>query len=106
MNITGLSAMHQLMTHQIQSQQTLGKSTSVQHQKNTGFAELFANQVKETNQLQHKADLELQRFMVGESENIHDVMIAMEEATIALELTTQVRNKLVDSYQELKNMQI
>ena len=44
--------------------------------------------------------------MVGESENIHDVMIAMEEATIALELTTQVRNKLVDSYQELKNMQI
>ena len=55
MNITGLSAMHQLMTHQIQSQQTLGKSTSVQHQKNTGFAELFANQIKETNQLQHKA---------------------------------------------------
>ena len=56
--------------------------------------------------ISHNADMELQSFMMGESENIHDVMIAMEEATIALELTTQVRNKLVDSYQELKNMQI
>lgn len=106
MDITGLSAMHQLMTNQIQRQQTLGKSTSVQNQKNTGFAELFVNQINETNQLQHKADLEFQSFMVGESENIHDVMIAMEEATIALELTTQVRNKLVEAYQELKNIQI
>ncbi len=106
MDITGLNAMHQLMTNQIQSQQTIGKSTSVQNQNNTGFAELFAQQIKQTNQLQHNADLELQSFMVGESENIHDVMIAMEEATIALELTTQVRNKLVDAYQEIKNMQI
>ena len=106
MDITRLSAMHQLMANQIQSQQTIGKSTSVQTVKNTDFGELFAQQIKETNQLQHEADLELQSFMVGESDNIHDVMIAMEEATIALELTTQVRNKLVDVYQELKNMQI
>ena len=104
MDISRLSAMHQLMTSQIQSQQTMSKQ--VTQNNNINFGDLFTQQINETNQLQHNADMELQSFMMGESENIHDVMIAMEEATIALELTTQVRNKLVDSYQELKNMQI
>lgn len=106
MDFSRLSAMHQLMTAQMQSQQTLGKQATLQVDKNVKFSDLFIQQINETNQLQHQADLELQIFMMGESENIHDVMIAMEEATIALELTTQVRNKLVDAYQELKNMQI
>ena len=104
MDISRLSAMHQLMTSQIQSQQTMSKQ--VTQKNNINFGDLFTQQIKDTNQFQHNADMELQSFMMGESENIHDVMIAMEEATIALELTTQVRNKLVDSYQELKNMQI
>lgn len=104
MDISRLSAMHQLMTSQIQSQQTM--SNKPIQKNNINFADLFTQQIKDTNQLQHNADMELQSFMMGESENIHDVMIAMEEATVALELTTQVRNKLVDSYQELKNMQI
>lgn len=67
---------------------------------------MLNNQLKKTNELQQKSDLEVQKFLVGETEDIHDMLIAMEEATISLEFVTQVRNKGIEAYQELKNMQI
>lgn len=95
-------SIHQRLTEQIQSNQTLGMTAS---QKNLEvFNGLLATQIKKTNELQHTADMETQRFIVGESENIHDMLIAVEEASIALDLTIQTRNKMVEWYQEFKNM--
>ena len=48
----------------------------------------------------------LQGFLTGETENLHDVMIAQEEAKIALEFLTKTRNSIVEMYQEIKNLQI
>jgi flagellar hook-basal body complex protein FliE len=44
--------------------------------------------------------------MLGNSSQLHQSVIAMQEASVALSLMVQVRNKLVDSYQELMRMQV
>lgn len=104
MNVTNAIQIHQLMTQQIQSKQQLGRTETNSTQ--LSFAGMLNNQLKKTNELQQKSDLEVQKFLVGETEDIHDMLIAMEEATISLEFVTQVRNKGIEAYQELKNMQI
>ena len=43
-------------------------------------------------------------FAQGKTGDIHSVMIASEQATMALQLTTQIRNKAVDAYQEVMRM--
>lgn len=104
MNISSALQIHQQLTNQVQSVQKMSQTPSTQ--MTSTFGSLLSDQIKKTNELQHKSDIEVQKFLTGESENIHDMMIAMEEATIALEMTTQVRNKIVEAYQELKNMQL
>ncbi len=44
-------------------------------------------------------------LMLGKSDNIHQAMIAMQEASISFDLLVQVRNKLVESYKELSRIQ-
>ena len=45
-----------------------------------------------------------QAFATGKTSDVHSVMIASEQATIALQMTTQIRNKAVDAYQEIMRM--
>jgi flagellar hook-basal body complex protein FliE len=52
------------------------------------------------------ADSEVRRLMLGESDNIHRSMIAMQESGLAFGLLVEVRNKLVESYQELMRMPV
>lgn len=44
--------------------------------------------------------------ITGESDDLHDVLIAGQKADIMLNLTVQIRNKMVESYQEIMRMQI
>ena len=46
-----------------------------------------------------------QKVLLGDSDQLHQSVIAMQEASVALSLMVEVRNKLVDSYQELMRMQ-
>jgi flagellar hook-basal body complex protein FliE len=62
--------------------------------------------VDETNDLQNTAESEEIRFALGESENTHDLLIAETKANIALQYTVAVRDKLVDGYKEIMQMQI
>lgn len=45
-------------------------------------------------------------FAAGESYEIHDVLIASEKASIRFKLLMQIRNKLLDAYQEIMRMQV
>ncbi len=45
-------------------------------------------------------------FALGEDVELHQVMIAAEEANLALQLTVQVRNKVIEAYQEIMRMQL
>ena len=70
------------------------------------FADMVSTEIDKVNSAQVKADDLTNEFMVGEVENLHSVMIATEEARISLELAVQVRNKCIEAYKEINNMQL
>lgn len=70
------------------------------------FGAILKDQLNKVNELQIKADEANQQLVTGEAEDIHSVLLAAEEARLALELTVQVRNKLIESYQEINRMQL
>jgi len=70
------------------------------------FTEVLNEKLQEVNQLQKEADILTNKFLVGQVEDLHQVMIAAEKANLALQMTVQIRNKLVEAYQEISRMQI
>jgi flagellar hook-basal body complex protein FliE len=53
-----------------------------------------------------QADQGLKALAAGETDNLHQVMIALEEARLSLQLAAQVRNRLLEAYQEVLRMQL
>ena len=70
------------------------------------FSEMMKGYLDDVNDMQVKADNSTNDLIIGKTDNVHEVMIAAEEARLALELTVQVRNKVIEAYQELIKMQI
>ena len=77
---------------------------------NTAPGESFADNLKtaidSVDKLQKDADTKMQALATGRSQNIHETMIASEKADLALRLMVQVRNKVIDAYQEIMKMQV
>lgn len=74
--------------------------------KGKSFSQIMKDQINKTNQLQKEADKVTNRFMAGDQVELHDVMLAMEKADLALQVTMQVRNKVIQAYKEISQMQI
>jgi flagellar hook-basal body complex protein FliE len=70
------------------------------------FAETLKDAVGSVNQLSQESNIQIQKLATGESKNIPEVMIAAEKASVAFKLLTQVRNKIIDAYQEVMKMQV
>jgi len=70
------------------------------------FGELLAKGLEHVQSLQADADAAVLQLAMGETDNLHHVMTAVERASLALELTIAIRNRLVDAYNELMRMQV
>ena len=62
--------------------------------------------IKETNVYLSSAENEKVKFALGESESTHDLAIALQKASTALQYTVAVRDKFVEAYREIMNLQI
>lgn len=65
------------------------------------FGQTLQSALSHVNDLQNKSGDLTKAYATGQTSDIHGVMIAGEQATIALQLTTQIRNKAIDAYQEI-----
>lgn len=74
--------------------------------KNSDFSQWLDIQAAEMNKQIVGSELELREFAVGETDNIHHVMMSLEKAKTSFELVLQVRNKLLEGYQEIMRMQV
>lgn len=74
--------------------------------ESASFAETLKKFLSDVNQLQLDANEQVQRMVAGEVENLHDVMVAVEKASISFELLLEIRNKVLEAYQELMRMQV
>ena len=72
----------------------------------SSFGDLIGDLVQSVDARGKAAETEARHLMLGESDNLHRTMIAMQEAGVAFTLLVEVRNKLVESYQELMRMPV
>ena len=74
--------------------------------ENTSFSSVFKSTLDSINDKQIYSDNITNEFIAGGDVEIHEVMLATEEAKMSLQLAVQVRNKLVEAVQELTRMQL
>ena len=70
------------------------------------FATMLGRFVEEVNAKQNTAADAVNALQSGQNVSLHQAVIAMEEASVSFQLMVEVRNKLLESYQELMRMQI
>jgi flagellar hook-basal body complex protein FliE len=92
-----------------QELQALGNISTPQLQEvspGRSFSDFLGQMVADVNAKQSIAGGAVQGVLAGENVPLHQAMIAMEEASVSFQLMVEVRNKLLESYQELMRMQI
>jgi flagellar hook-basal body complex protein FliE len=68
------------------------------------FGEVLNGYLRKTDEAQHRADQMVESLALGEPVDVHQVMLALNEAANAMHLTMQVRGKVLEAYQELMRM--
>ena len=88
---------------------TLSSMSGISDKESEDFSSILdsmMNSLNETNTLQNQAEAAAIEFALGESENTHDLLIAQTKANTALQYTVAVRDKLIEAYQQIMQMQI
>ncbi len=75
-------------------------------EKGPGFRQLLNEQIERVNQLQRDATEAIEDLSVGKRDDIESVLIATQKADMAFKLLLQVRNKVIDAYDEVRQMRI
>ena len=70
------------------------------------FALMLKEQLEHVTKMQNEADDGVKRILTGEADNLSEVFSAAKRAQIAFDLLMEIRNKLVDSYTELRQMRV
>lgn len=70
------------------------------------FGEVLGESIAEVNKLQMEADRAVENLASGKSKNIHETMIAISKADLAFRMTMQIRNKVIEAYQEVMRMTV
>jgi flagellar hook-basal body complex protein FliE len=71
-----------------------------------GFGKLMEDLVGKVSDLQNNADKSIQSLATGQTKGLHEVMLAVEKASVSFQMLTQVRNKAVEAYQEIMRMPV
>jgi len=90
----------------VQLNKSIDQNSNGQQVQTVSFGDYLKNALDSVNQLQLDSEQIGIDFAAGKTDNIHEVMIAGEKAEIALQLTMQIRNKVVEAYNEIMRMQI
>jgi flagellar hook-basal body complex protein FliE len=98
-----MEKLSQIQTPFIQSQ-SIPKPK--QEERMVDFGQLFKRSLEKVNAAQQKSDMLTDKLVTGEVKDVHEVMIAAQKASLSLQLTLQVRNKVVEAYQEVMRMQV
>lgn len=90
----------------IQGTGVINTGTTNKVSNDIDFKKLLVDALEKVNQDQLNAEKMDQQFMLGEIDNIHDVMIASQKAEVSLTFAVEVRNKIVEAYKEIMRIQM
>ena len=87
----------------LQPGKPLGQAAPVQ---GPGFKDLLMKNIEQVNQLQQDAETAIEDLATGRRDDMDGVMIAKQKADVAFQMMLQVRNKLMDAYEEVKQIRV
>lgn len=102
MNITSVGSLESLSSY------NKDYTSKVSTTKNESFEALYQSalsMINDTNSLTNAAEEEEMKYALGISTNTHDLQIAQSKANTSLQYTVAVRNKVVEAYKEIMNLQ-
>ncbi len=82
------------------------KKTVINSPDAPSFSDTLKGFMKDVNHMQNHADKSIEKMVAGEITDVHQVMVAVEEANTAFSLMMELRNKMLDAYQEVMRMQV
>ena len=71
-----------------------------------GFANWIEQEVSSLNTQLVTAEQGVQKVATGTAENLHEVMLQLEQARLAMQVASQVRSKVLEAYQDVMRMQV
>lgn len=86
--------------------ESIGVDFSPRNVVTPSFFERIQSEVESVNNALVAAEGQLKDLAAGKQNNLHHVMLSMEEARLSFQLLVQVRNKVLDAYQDLLRMQV
>ena len=72
----------------------------------SGFGDAIARGIDNVSNLQNSADNLLANFAAGGNVQIHEVMAATSKATLGMQVMVEIRNKALEAYQQIMNIQV
>jgi len=81
-------------------------NTKTKSLEQVDFKEMLINAIESVNQDQLKAEEMETAFILGETDDIHSVLIASQKAEVSLSFAVEVRNKIVEAYKEIMRIQV
>lgn len=104
----GLKSYADAMAEFSKAQKTFSQAASAvsapARQENS-FASTLNESLSKVNAMQTEKSAMVQSFASGETQNVHELMITMQKAGLAVNMTSAVRNKVLEAYRELSRLQ-
>lgn len=70
------------------------------------FSDVLSSTIDNVNRADINGEKAIEKLHTGEAKNIHEVVLALEEADIAIRMLVQMRNKALEAYNEIMRMQV
>lgn len=84
----------------------LNDSNTAKKSDNVSFSEFLNKSISDVNNLQFAADSAIKEIAAGKMDNIQDAVMAVEKANISMSLLLEVKNKAIQAYNQIMNMQV
>ncbi|MDD3853448.1 MAG: flagellar hook-basal body complex protein FliE [Syntrophomonadaceae bacterium] len=81
-------------------------SKSQESNSPTNFLDYLSDALREVDKYQKEAEINAQKLALGDQDYLHNTVIAYEKANLALQFTVEIRNRLVEAYQEIMRIQM
>ena len=86
--------------------QLMDKIDAKDEKSKVKFSDILKNALEEANELKQESDKLTSDYLTGRTDNLHEVMIAAQKSEISIMFVTEVRNRIMDAYQEFARMQV
>lgn len=94
-----------IFTNGIKNTLNVNQENESQKVNKSNFSETLKSALKDVNESQITAESKTMGFIQGDTD-LHGALVATEEARLSLELAVQVRNKIINAYEEFNKMQV